>query len=115
MAAATILVVSFLSTFLDPVTNGLGRWLLTMPSLHGFWTHLYNMPVMPWTDFNNTVVLGSLAVGIGLVYPVYRFSKPVFRKYTEPFSEWAKKFWLTKVLLGAEWVDRFGTAGSTAP
>ncbi len=109
IGAATIVAVSFLSWLLDPVTDTIGHWLLTQPALQTFWTKLYNMPVMPWTDFNNTIVLGSFVLGLVQLYPTYRLSKPLFRKYGERFADWAKKFWLTRVLFGAEWADRLTT------
>lgn len=110
VAAATILGCSFLSTYLDPVSDQVGGWLLAHPDLQGVWTQLYNQPVMPWTDFNNTIVLGSFVIGLVTLYPAYRLSRPVFEKYTEKVSLWAKKFWLTRVLLGMELADRLNVS-----
>lgn len=112
VAAASVLVVSFISSYFDPVSHSIGHWLLSHPSLQGTWTHLYNMPLMPWTDFYNTIVIGSFALGVMLLYPLYRISKPFFEKYSEKFGNWVKKFWITRVLLGVEWADRLGTSGS---
>src|SRR5438093_9221847 len=43
----------------DPLFDALGhRLLLETPALNGAWTTLYNTPVVPLTNFNNTVVLG---------------------------------------------------------
>lgn len=111
VAAATILGCSFLSGYMDPFSDQLGWWLLSHPSLTEMWTNLYNKPVMPWTDFNNSIVLGSLVIGLLLLYPMYRLSKPVFARYTEKVSAWAKRYWLTRVLLGAEFADRLGSVG----
>jgi len=48
---------------LDPAFDWIGRTLLLdTPALRPLWTALYNAPVVPLTNFNNTVVLGSLAV-----------------------------------------------------
>ncbi|MEZ6061649.1 MAG: TIGR03546 family protein [Planctomycetaceae bacterium] len=111
IAAAAIVAVTFASTLLDPLSDRLGSWLLTMPALQNVWTQLYNAPVMPWTAFNNSVVLGSFVIGLLAVYPVHRCSRPVFEKYSKVVGPWARRFWLTRVLLGAEWADRLGTAG----
>ena len=111
IAAATIVAVSVIASFFDPVTDTIGHWLLALPALQGFWTRLYNMPLLPWTDFNNTIVLGSFVLGMALLYPMYWLSKPVFRKYADVLAKRAKKLWLTKVLLGVEWSDRLGTTG----
>ena len=66
---------------------------------------------MPWTDFNNSIVLGSLVIGLLLLYPMYRLSKPVFARYTVKVAAWAKRYWLTRVLLGAEFAERLGGVG----
>lgn len=111
VAAATILGCSFLSGYMDPLSDKVGWWLLSQPSLTDMWTALYNKPVVPWTDFNNSIVMGSLVIGLLLLYPLYRLSKPVFARYTEKVSAWAKRYWLTRVLLGAEFAERLGGVG----
>src|SRR6266853_6451951 len=54
---AVFIPVGFL---LDPVFDTIGHTLLFTPSLTPLWTSLDNMPVVPLTNFNNTVTLGSL-------------------------------------------------------
>ena len=56
---------------LDPLFDWLGRTILFTPSLTPFFTSLYNMPVVPLTDFNNTVTLGSLVFSLVGFVPVY--------------------------------------------
>lgn len=111
VAAATILTFSFVSPYFDPASHSVGTYLLSHPSLLNVWTELYNTPVMPWTAFNNSVVLGSFVIGVALVYPCYRLSKPLFKKYTEVVGAWARKFWLTRLLMGVEWADRLTLSG----
>ena len=65
--------------------------------------------MMPWTDFNNSIVMGSFVCGLLLVWPVHRISRPFFQKYTEKLARHVRHWWITKILLGAEWADRFGT------
>ncbi|MEQ9409360.1 MAG: TIGR03546 family protein [Fuerstiella sp.] len=113
IAAATILIFSFLSPCVDPLSDVIGGWLLSQPRLQSLWTDLYNTPFMPWTAFYNTIVLGSFVLGLALLYPTYRLSRPVFARYTIKLSRWAKRLWLTRVLLGVEWADRLGTSGSS--
>lgn len=112
VAAGTILAFSFLSPYFDGVSDAVGGWLLSRPALQHMWTELYNMPLMPWTSFYNSIVLGSFVIGLVLLYPAYRLSIPMFEKYSERLTVWAKKFWLTRVLLGVEWADRLGTTRS---
>ncbi len=57
---------------LDPVFDLVGRaLLLETPALTPLWTQLYNLPVVPLTNFNNTIVLGSLASWVVLALPIY--------------------------------------------
>lgn len=56
----------------DPLAHAVGYALLVKATgLKGLWTALYNMPVVPWTAFNNTVVLGNLILGLVLFVPAY--------------------------------------------
>ncbi len=52
---------------LDPVFDRVGRALLMdSPSLVPLWTRLDAMPGVPFTNFNNTVVLGSVVGWLAL-------------------------------------------------
>ena len=56
---------------LDPLFDWIGHRLLLAPSLRGLWTSLYNTPIIPLTNFNNTVVLGSLVFALLLAVPLF--------------------------------------------
>lgn len=61
---------------MDPVFDLVGRALLLgTPPLVPFWTRLANTPVVPLTDFNNTIVLGSLVSWVVLAIPIYFLSR----------------------------------------
>jgi uncharacterized protein (TIGR03546 family) len=61
---------------LDPVFDWLGRALLLgTPALTPLWTSLANTPVVPLTNFSNTVVLGSLVAWLVLAIPIYFLSR----------------------------------------
>ena len=56
----------------DPIFDRVGRWLLVdMTSLRGVWTTWDNVPGLALTNFNNTVVLGSVVVWLALFVPIY--------------------------------------------
>ena len=101
---------SWVGMLIDPISHELGLWLLTRESLAGFWTGLYNLPIVPWTRFNNTVVLGNLLLGLALLYPVYRLSKPRFAVWQPKLAERFRKFKLARLLLGAEFAGKLGGA-----
>ena len=56
---------------LDPLFDRIGHTLLFTPALTPLFTSLYNMPVVPLTNFNNTVTLGSLVFAIVFFVPLY--------------------------------------------
>jgi uncharacterized protein (TIGR03546 family) len=56
---------------LDPVFHRIGASLLTAPALRTLWTAWYNTPLVPYTNFNNTVVLGSVVAWLVLAIPIY--------------------------------------------
>lgn len=98
----TALAVSWLGPLLDSLTHPIGQTLLANEALTSFWTELYNMPVAPWTKFNNTIVLGSFALGVALAAPAFLISRPVFAKYVPDWSERLQKYRLWQLLLGGE-------------
>ena len=69
-------IFAVIAQFLDPVFDKIGYALLVKAdSLTPFWTNLYNMPLVPFTKFYNTVVLGSFVVSVVLFIPIYIFAK----------------------------------------
>ena len=74
------LAFSCVGLLTDPLTDRLGLMLLEWDVLRPTWTALYNLPLAPWTDFNNTVVLGSLLLGLLLWYPTYRVARVFFER-----------------------------------
>ena len=71
MAFLSALFFSAVGYALDPVTHALGLALLKAGALRGLWTALYDLPIVPLTRFNNTVVLGSFVLGAILFAPLY--------------------------------------------
>lgn len=55
----------------DRPAHEIGLALLKAPALAGLWTALYDLPIVPLTRFNNTVVLGNLVLGLILFVPLY--------------------------------------------
>jgi len=68
---------------LDPLFDWIGHGLLLAPSLRSMWTSLYNMPIMPLTNFNNTVVLGSLVFALVFAIPLFFALRWAVARYRE--------------------------------
>ena len=72
---------SLISTSLDPWSHKIGQYLLLHEHLEPTWTWLATLPVMPWTRFNNTVVLGTLVIGLLALVPLYYISYYLFDSF----------------------------------
>lgn len=103
----TTALVTCLTPLTDKLAHPIGLFLLERPALRGLWTWLYNLPIVPWTAFNNTVVLGSFMLGLVLLYPLYRLSIPFFEKYQPVIAARIKKLKLIQILTGAQYAERF--------
>lgn len=86
---------AFIAWVFDPLFHYFGSFVLTAPPLQGLWTSLYNMPLVPLTRFNNSVVMGSGVVAILLFPVIYWGTKKLVIKYRETVVARIKstKFW----------------------
>jgi uncharacterized protein (TIGR03546 family) len=76
-----------LGFLLDPLFHWIGESLLTAPSLRPLWTGWYNTPLVPYTNFNNTVVLGSVVGWLVLAVPIYFGAKVGVTRYRATIGE----------------------------
>ncbi len=72
---------------LDPLFDWIGHALLLAEPLRGFWTSLYNTPVVPLTNFNNTIVLGSLVFALVGVVPLFFATRWAVARYRVTVGE----------------------------
>jgi hypothetical protein len=56
---------------LDPLFDRVGRHLLQSHRLRPLWTAWYNTPLLPYTNFNNSVTLGSVVTWMAAAVPLY--------------------------------------------
>jgi uncharacterized protein (TIGR03546 family) len=80
-----VLVAAFFFKFVafvfDPLTDVLGRAVLQSASLRSLFVELYNIPLVPLTRFNNSIVMGSGLVGFILSIPMFFVFKHLIVKY----------------------------------
>ena len=81
----SVLFFSWVGPAADPLTHQIGGWVLALDSMESVWAWLYQVPLMPWTRFENTVVMGSLVLGILLSTVVYSFFRRFFELYGKTF------------------------------
>lgn len=80
-AFASAFFFKFIAYLLDPVCHDIGNTLLQKKSLEPLFTHLYNLPIIPLTRFNNTIVLGSGVLAILFLPIVFIGSTLLIKKY----------------------------------
>jgi uncharacterized protein (TIGR03546 family) len=72
---------------LDPLFDSIGLRMLAAPSLRPLWTDWTNTPVLPYTNFNNTVVLGSFVVWLVLAIPIFFAARYGVTRYRATVGE----------------------------
>jgi uncharacterized protein (TIGR03546 family) len=73
---------------LDPLFGRLGQeLLLDTPALTPMWTTWFNTPVLPYTNFNNTIVLGSFVAWLMLALPIYFAARHGVARYRATLGE----------------------------
>jgi uncharacterized protein (TIGR03546 family) len=76
---------------LDPFANKLGMQVLTIASLQATYASVFNLPLGPWLGFSNSVVTGSLLIGLYLAYPVYWLSLIVCERLQPRLISWTER------------------------
>lgn len=87
----------FVAFLIDPLADKLGQSFLEAESLHSIFTTMYNMPIVPMTRFNNSIVMGSLVLSI-ILAPIAFF---VFKKLVSQYRvQVLQRFQQTKLWKG---------------
>jgi uncharacterized protein (TIGR03546 family) len=87
---------------LDPLFDWLGHALLLAPALRGMWTTFYNTPVVPLTNFNNTVVLGSLVFALLLFVPLFLAARWAVARYRVTIGERVRQSKLYRAVMASK-------------
>jgi uncharacterized protein (TIGR03546 family) len=87
---------------LDPVFDKVGLSLLTAPSLRPLWTDWTNTPLLPYTDFNNTIVLGSFVGWLVLAVPIFFAARYGVAKYRATIGERVRQSKAYKALTASQ-------------
>lgn len=82
-AFAAAFFFKFVAYLLDPMFHLLGEWALQLPALQDVYTRLYNIPLVPYTRFNNTIVMGSAILTFTLSPVVFFLSQYFIVKYRQ--------------------------------
>jgi uncharacterized protein (TIGR03546 family) len=88
---------------LDGTAHAIGLALLKAAPLQGLWTALYDLPVVPLTRFNNTVVLGNLVLGALFFAPIYFAGLKLVALYAATLAPKVESLAIVKAVKGAYW------------
>ena len=72
---------AFIAWIFDPVSNAVGSSILEIETLRPLFTSMYNMPLVPFTRFYNSITMGAGVVSLMLTPLVYVFSKRLILSY----------------------------------
>ena len=89
---------AFIATFffkccllgLLPLFHILGEWVLSMTSLRPLWTTLYHMPLLPYTRFNSSIVMGAGLFCFLFSVPAFYLFKWGIKKYRQKVVAFVK-------------------------
>ncbi len=108
-------IFSGIAYLIDPLSHSLGYFLLVdMQSLRGLWVSFYNAPILPYTFFYNTVVLGSFLIALILLLPSYFLVKQGVIKYREKYEPRVQNWKWMKLLKSSQiyrWYERLKFLG----
>jgi uncharacterized protein (TIGR03546 family) len=107
MAFFTAAVFTPLAYFLDGPAHRLGLALLRAPALKGLWTSLYDLPIVPLTRFNNTVVLGNLVIAAVLFVPLYLLGLRLAGWYNTVARPYIEKAPIIRSLKSWYWFQKY--------
>ena len=97
---------SALSYLLDPVFHDLGKSLLNSPGLINLWTELYNSGFWRLSNFNNTIVMGSLAVSLLAYIPLVLLSTFLIKQYRSHVMTRLEKSRIFNLLKSSKLISR---------
>jgi len=100
LAWAVFVPIGFM---LDPVFDRMGHWLLVdAQSLRPLWTAWDNIPGLALTNFNNTVVLGSVVAWLALFAPIYFLAHYGVLRYRATVGERVRRSRFYKTLQASQ-------------
>lgn len=92
-----------LGFILDPVFDRIGhKLLIETPALTPMWTSWFNAPLVPYTNFNNTVVLGSVVGWLVLFVPIALFVRFLVVRYRATYGERVRRSKLYKAVTASQ-------------
>jgi uncharacterized protein (TIGR03546 family) len=99
-----------LAPLADGLLHRLGLLVLSQPFLTGVFTKAYNLPLLPLSRFNNTVVMGGLVAGIALWVPAFLLFRWLVILYKRQWRERIARSRLVRALNRVPLIATIGNA-----
>lgn len=110
MALVSSLLFSLLTPLLDPLLMRVGVRVLLSPGLQSFFARMSALPVVPWTAFNDTLVMGALVGGALLFLPVFLAGIALVRIYRKHVHAKIAQSKLVKAFMATPFAQRLSGA-----
>jgi uncharacterized protein (TIGR03546 family) len=105
-----MLIIKLLSPLVSRWVDLLGWELLNHEALMPFFTALYNMPFVPFTHFNNTLVAGGLAGGFVLWLPAFFLGIGLVSLYRNTVGPVLRKLGIFRIIAGTPFIKQITQA-----
>jgi uncharacterized protein (TIGR03546 family) len=116
MAISGYAVFRLITWLVDPWLHALGYFMLVEAAfLQAVWVYCYNLPLVSFTRFNNTVVMGGVSAYVVLVVPVFILMKRFVVLYRERWEQKVRRWKIVQAVKGSrlfEWVGRISGMGA---
>ncbi|MFT5171451.1 MAG: hypothetical protein ACI9BD_001228 [Candidatus Marinamargulisbacteria bacterium] len=109
MGVLGMAIFGLIGPVFDSLSHSIGVSLLTAPFLTSLWTTLFNLPIIPLLNFNNTVSLGSMVIGLLLGFPVFVLGKKGVDGFRHTIKPKLDSLKITKIVKGSrfvKWIER---------
>jgi len=91
-------IFKLISLVIDPLGDVIGYFVLKLKFLHSFFSFLSSIPLMNFTQFNYSVVMGDFILAIVLTPFIYILSIKLVKNYREKLKEKVQKFKIVQAL-----------------
>ena len=85
----SVVVSSVASPHVDSIFHFAGSQILSTDFATRIVSGFLELPFASWTELNNTVVCGSMFIGLAFVVPLYFVSFGLFHHFRTPIKNWS--------------------------
>ena len=97
---------SGLAYLMDPLFHDLGKSILTYEALNPVWTEMYNSNLWRLSQFNNTIVMGSLVTSLIAFIPLIIIANLMVKNYRVHVLTYAQQSRIFMLLKSSKLITR---------